>query len=678
MPESGDTSRQRRNHGSSLFKGRRKALRLRESAAGGAATPSTSPGSSRSPATPDRNPSPESPTPKNPLRDGRGDGNQVARQDRTKGQARWWHRLWGQRTRPAAKEGAAATALRVGHRTGSISPKNPANSSSDRRSIFPKDLAGSSADRRSTAPKDSFNPSGDRGVAKRDRLLPKLSFTRGNNRGTTSTGTPKTLEKPQEGRRQVREQSHWQRRGRDTTPTTRENRHRPELRLTRSTTNTVLPLRSGQASEPQDDRRRTPPGSSAQPPESANKLSRSRRHRRDGRLGQRELPEPQPRSPRPAPRPRSRSAALVLYATRMLILSIGVGVLAGTVLSAWDPATHSFLTGNSSTNQPSTQAMSIAPSPELKIGQEIAALKTAVQPVIQQNPQFNLGAYLQDLDDNSYLDISGSTTFAAASTIKVPVLVAFFQDVDAGKIRLDEKLTLRKELIGQGSGDMQYHPLGTQYTALEVARQMIIISDNTATNLLIARLGGQEVLNDRFRSWGLMATEIKNLLPDLEGTNTTSPKDLAAVMVRVSQGELISLRSRDRMLEIMRQTVNNSLLPQGLGEGATISHKTGDIKSVLGDVGLIDLPNGKRYAIGVVVKRPDNNYQAAEIIRQVSRAAYQHFNRPTSTAAPAQTQSSSPPNTGDTQTPAPQSPPASTDSPGTDSPAPDNTMQATR
>lgn len=663
MPESGDTSRQRSNNGSSLFKGRRKALRLREPVAGGESPSPTSHALSSRAQTSER-PKPLEPlNSKSSLRDGKTDANPVVRQDRTKGQSGWWKRFWGRCSRSVAKDGTARTGLRFGDRQQSPSRKDSSNSGADRRSEFSKNSSKSSAERESRR---------NRSPSKEQLNLPGRSSA-----GTSSAGqTP--VEKNRELRRQAQDQSRWSRRGEASSTNHRENRSRSGFRLGRSTASTLLPLRSGQASERLDESRRTANGHSAQPTESANSLPRSRRHRRELRAEQRELTAAKQRQPRPAPRPLSRSTAIVLYATRMLILSIGVGVLAGTVLSAWDPATHSFLTGNTPTNQPSTQAMSVAPTPELKIGQEIAALKAAVQPVIQQNPEFTLGAYLQDLDDNSYLDVGGSTMFAAASTIKVPVLVAFFQDVDAGKIRLDEKLTLRKELIGQGSGDMQYEPLGTQYTTLEVARRMITISDNTATNLLIARLGGKEALNDRFRSWGLMATEIKNLLPDLPGTNTTSPKDLATVMIRVSQGELISLRSRDRLLEIMRQTVNNSLLPQGLGEGATIAHKTGDISSVLGDVGLIDLPNGKRYAIGIVVKRPANNYQAAEIIRQVSRSAYQHFNRPTTTASPTQAQSSSPSNTEEAQSPTTAEPSAPTDSPATDSPATGDTMQATR
>lgn len=327
-------------------------------------------------------------------------------------------------------------------------------------------------------------------------------------------------------------------------------------------------------------------------------------------------------------RPRSRSLAIALYAARMLILSVGVGVLAGTVLSTWNPATHSFL--SSTANQAIKQASSgTAPQPAtataLPLSQEIAAVKTALQGTAQPYSGFTPGVFLFDLDTNSFVDWSGSATFSAASTIKVPVLIAFFQDVDAGKIRLDEKLTMRKDLIAPESGDMQFLPVGAQFSALETANKMITISDNTATNMLIDRLGGIQALNQRFKSWGLTATQIISPLPDLKGTNTTSPKELATLMVRVSQGELVSLRSRDRMLDIMRRTVNNSQLPQGLGEGATIAHKTGDIGSVIGDVGLIDLPSGKRYATAVMVKRAVNDDRAYDLVQKISRVMYQYF-----------------------------------------------------
>ncbi|XHX80726.1 MAG: serine hydrolase [Stenomitos frigidus ULC029] len=364
---------------------------------------------------------------------------------------------------------------------------------------------------------------------------------------------------------------------------------------------------------------------------------------------------------RDSTRPRSRGFSAGLYAARMLILSVGIGVLVGTVLSMLDPAARlsagasqqSSSKGDSaeSTKAMQSTAMSASGLPvesasatqQPKIEQELTALKAALQTLALQHPKLTPGMFLHDLDTNAYMDLNGGASFAAASTIKVPILVAFFQDVDEGKIRLDEQLTMRKELVGGGSGELQGLPVGTQVTALETATKMITISDNTATNMIIARLGGIAALNQRFQSWGLVSTTLNNLLPDLSGTNTTSPKEMAFLMTRLSQGELVSMRSRDRVLDIMQRTVNRSQLPQGLGKDATIAHKTGDIGGLIGDVGLIDMPNGKRYSLTVLVKRSFNDDSAYDLVANASRAVYQYFNRvPAAQSRPAASPSTAP------------------------------------
>ncbi len=341
---------------------------------------------------------------------------------------------------------------------------------------------------------------------------------------------------------------------------------------------------------------------------------------------------PQPAKKRPVKR--KKSNGLFVYGLRLIILGIGTSAIAGTLLSVLNPATRLDREAKQKVQAPLTAAKTIVPPPaDLKLNREILPLKAAVQQLGAKNKGLTPGAFFVDLDTNNYLDWNGSLPFAAASTIKVPILVAFFQDVDAGKIRLDEKLTVKKELIGSGSGEMQYRPVGTKFTALTTATKMIIISDNTATNMLIARMGGIAALNQRFQSWGLESTKINNLLPDLTGTNTTSPKDMGQLMSLVDRGELMSLRSRDRLLEIMRRTKTRTLLPQGLGEGAIIAHKTGDIGSMVGDVGLVDMPSGKRYIAVAMVKRPHNDSRAQELIRQISRTAYQQFTKPPATQA---------------------------------------------
>lgn len=366
--------------------------------------------------------------------------------------------------------------------------------------------------------------------------------------------------------------------------------------------------RPPQRGQPKGKKRKPAPGS---PPPPAKTARRTR-----GRPSRRT---------KPARRPQKRFLSPLVYAMRLLILGIGMSAIAGTVLSLSNPASDSL--SQTAVDAQSTVAAR-APNAVLPLRQELSQLKTSVEAIASESPELIPAVFVFDLDTGAYLDINGDTAIAAASTIKVPILVAFFQAVDEGKIRLSETLTMEEEHIAEGSGQMQYAEPGTEYTALETARQTIVASDNTATNMLIDRLGGIEGLNQKFQTWGLHGTALRNPLPDLEGTNTTTPKEMAKLLAMVSRGELISLRSRDRLLDIMQATWNDDLLPQGLGEGAKIAHKTGNLGSVLADVGLIDLPNGKRYIATVLIERPHNDQRAYDAIRRISRAAYETFERP--------------------------------------------------
>ncbi|WP_210437155.1 serine hydrolase [Oxynema aestuarii] len=332
---------------------------------------------------------------------------------------------------------------------------------------------------------------------------------------------------------------------------------------------------------------------------------------------------------------RSRGTSPFVYGTRLLILGVGLGVLAGTLLSVWDPASRysAEAQGSNSQASESTEVVDraaisrLSAPPILQLTGELSALKTELQGLAAPHADLTPGIFVVDLDTGGYVDLNGSSSFSAASTIKLPILIAFFQAVDEGKVRLDQMLTMQAEQVAGGSGDMRYSAPGTEYSALETATKMITISDNTATNMLIDLLGGAEILNEQFRGWGLSSTQISNPLPDLEGTNTTSPRDLVQLMSMVEQGGLVSLRSRDRLLDILTATVNDSLLPQGLGQDAAIAHKTGDIGTSIADAGLVDRPDGKRYLIATLVKRPHNDPQGEELIRQMSKAVYDSFDR---------------------------------------------------
>ncbi|WP_340643456.1 serine hydrolase [Phormidium pseudopriestleyi] len=398
-----------------------------------------------------------------------------------------------------------------------------------------------------------------------------------------------------------------------------------------STSTRSTPLSRQLAQEGSDSPRERVPG--RRPPDSGNKPPRKRTPKAQSKrtAGTSSKPSsPQARTRKTTDKkPKRTKISPLIYGARLLILGVGLGVLAGTLLSIWNPADNYTVgaTGNAETQEEQQEQAAAAYNLQaLPISQEITTLKEKLQEMAAEYPELTPGVYAIELDTGAYLDLNGTQKFSAASTIKVPILIAFFQDVDAGKITLDEMLTMKQEHIAEGSGDMQFTEPGTKYSALETATKMSQISDNTATNMLIERLGGAAALNQRFASWGLNNTAIANPLPDLEGTNTTSAQDLVQVMGLVERGQVLSLRSRDRLLKIMQGTVNNSLLPQGLGSGAAIAHKTGDIGTAISDAGLVDMPNGKRYLIAAIVKRPHNDPAAEELIRQMSKVVYQSFN----------------------------------------------------
>ena len=258
--------------------------------------------------------------------------------------------------------------------------------------------------------------------------------------------------------------------------------------------------------------------------------------------------------------------------------------------------------------------------------QRLAQLKSG------QYATLGVGLSVLDLDTGNYLDLNGDKVYATASIIKLPILLAFFQDVDAGKIRLDETLTLTRDVVVGGSGELQDLPLGRKFSAGEIADKMITISDNTATNMIIKRMGGLNVLNQRFRSWGLQKTIIRNWLPDLSGTNTTTTKELMQLLALLDRQKLLSAQSQNQAIAILSRVHNRKLLPVGLGKGATIAHKTGDIGFILGDAGIIAMPTGKRYLVAVLVESAYDDPAARTFIQDASRLIYTYLSQPTTTA----------------------------------------------
>ena len=251
-----------------------------------------------------------------------------------------------------------------------------------------------------------------------------------------------------------------------------------------------------------------------------------------------------------------------------------------------------------------------------------------------KNPDLEVSCSFISLDNKVYTEINSDLKLPAANSIKLPILIILLTMLDRGEIFWDEQLILTEETIASGSGWMAYEEIGKKFPIFEVASEMIRVSDNTATNLIIKRLGGLEKVNKRFKEIGLKNTHIENFLPDLDGTNLTSTKDLSLGMALVDSGYLLSADSRDIFREIIQKSTPNNLIPygilRGLGreskdtdynlslKGYLVHNKTGEIGISYSDTALIQTPQNSRVIASFIVKGPFNDPRLPELIRNLS------------------------------------------------------------
>ncbi|MEB3303252.1 MAG: serine hydrolase [Cyanobacteriota bacterium] len=342
----------------------------------------------------------------------------------------------------------------------------------------------------------------------------------------------------------------------------------------------------------------------------------------------------------PRPNGVQRTSPLLLFA-RLIVIGAGLGVIAGTGLKLLAPRLAQGAVG----------VPSLDPVPKLlpdghrnqgrfEPRRELTGVSQRWAKLAAAQKGLKAAGYLLVLDDGRYAELNPDAPLPAASSIKTPILLVALDRYDHGRLRWDEPLTLTKETQGGGAGWMAAKPLGTRFPFYEAATEMIRISDNSGTNLVIKRLGGKEALNTSFQDLGLDATVLRNWLPDLDGSNTTSARDLARAIALVDTGEKLGPRARDLFREILGTSSTNTLLPTGLLKGlggdsskpddellpygVTVYNKTGDIGIAYADAGLIQLPNGQRAVAAFMVKGPFNDPRSPDLIRamaaEVSRA----------------------------------------------------------
>ena len=255
-------------------------------------------------------------------------------------------------------------------------------------------------------------------------------------------------------------------------------------------------------------------------------------------------------------------------------------------------------------------------------GEELKGLESKLYAVAKEYPSIHPSIYVWDFQTGNYADINADEIFPTASIIKLPVLVELFRSIEKNQLTLDEKMPLTEYYRTEGSGSLQFKAQNSEYSIDELARVMITESDNSATNMLMSRLGSMTDINSALRQWGLNHTYVQTWLPDLEGTNHSTARDIATILYNIDNPKFLTTESREKIFDYMGHVHNDRLIPAGLPEGVEFLHKTGDIGSMLGDAGIVYAPNGKRYIVVIFAKRPHNSPLGKEFIVKASETIY--------------------------------------------------------
>jgi beta-lactamase class A len=240
-----------------------------------------------------------------------------------------------------------------------------------------------------------------------------------------------------------------------------------------------------------------------------------------------------------------------------------------------------------------------------------------------------VGIAVEDLATGMTSGINQSASLPAASTIKIPVMVEVFKQMEAGDLDLNSVVHLEAGDRDWGWGDMADAAPGTARTVKQLLWLMITQSDNTATNMLI-RVVGRAHINATMRDLGLRNTRLGDYIRSETDTIRyalrTSPRDMLTLLDSIARDRLVDPWSSREMLAILEGQTHNGLLPAPLPEGVKIAHKTGSLHDTLNDVGIV-YNEDEPYIIAVMTTQlPDLDLGRA-FIHRVSLTAYDSFSR---------------------------------------------------
>ena len=284
--------------------------------------------------------------------------------------------------------------------------------------------------------------------------------------------------------------------------------------------------------------------------------------------------------------------------------------------------------------------------------------------VIAEEFEGELGVSMKHIGTGIQTSYNNTIRFPTARVFKIPVIVEFYRQVDTGKISLEHQIVLREQDKVPGSGVLKELSEGMPVSYQDLLSLMMIISDNTATDL-VAEMVRFENINETMRKLGLKNTKAtkycRQILFDLVGinhlgieemtldvfkeatekgeyigtwslgvedNNISTPDEMTHLLELVATGKAASEESCQAIMDIMVKCQTGSYrIPKYLPLKKVLLHrKTGSLPGIRNDVGVITIKEtDERYILTCFTKNAKNNYEAEEVIAKVSQTVFEYF-----------------------------------------------------
>jgi len=270
--------------------------------------------------------------------------------------------------------------------------------------------------------------------------------------------------------------------------------------------------------------------------------------------------------------------------------------------------------------------------------QPTTALREKVEARIAQHRGAEAAVAYIDLNSGDTLFINADSSYHAASTMKVPVMIELFTSAQAGRLGMNQGIMLVNQFASivdgspysldpaSDSDTTLYRRIGQRIPVDTLLRLMITRSSNLATNTLIALVGADHVTR-AMRGLGASRIEVLRGVEDGKAfdrglNNTTTARDLAVILRAIEEGRGIAPAHRLQMLEILLAQELNDKIPAGVPRGVRVAHKTGEITAHSHDAGIVYPADRKPYVLVVLIRGIRDAAVADKLIADISAIVY--------------------------------------------------------